>query len=108
MNIKYNLHDSLIEQVVYDVKNGTVDIKMDLCNWLQNGYVEGDPENKIIHMLFSEVSYMKKEYYEYDLDSSEILDVSEIDNNTIKIVFNGDSDVGIITISSNNIHFIDE
>ncbi len=103
--LKYNLHDSLIESVNYDFKNMMLDITIDLCNWLQDNYVESEPENIIIHMIFSNVISFDTKFLNFKFDSNEIIDVIEIDNNTIKIVFMGEKDIETFIISANKIMF---
>ena len=36
--LKYDLHDSLIEQVVYQDVHRRVEMRVKLCNWGQSGY----------------------------------------------------------------------
>ena len=52
----YYLHDSLIEKIIYE--NNTVELTIDFCFWMQEGYREGDPETGIIHLRFPDVSNM--------------------------------------------------
>lgn len=48
------LHDSLVEKVVYE--NNTVDITIDFCFWMQEGYRENEPETGIIYLHFPDVT----------------------------------------------------
>jgi len=105
MQIKYNLHDSLIESVVHDAINNNVIITIDLCNWLQSNYVEEEPENKIVHMIFEKIKQFDVRFEFYNFDSNEILEVIDIDDRTIKIVFMGKDDVDSIVISADNVKF---
>ena len=79
--IKYNLHDSLIESVNYDFQNKILDITIDLCNWLQDNYIESEPENIIIHMIFSDVINFDTKFLNFNFNSNEIFDVIEINDN---------------------------
>ena len=58
MNIKYNLHDSLIESFRFDPFSKTAFLEIDLCNWMQDGYEENEPESKTITIVFYDVSYI--------------------------------------------------
>ena len=48
------LHDSLVEKVAHE--NNTVDITIDFCFWMQEGYSENEPETGIIHLHFPDVT----------------------------------------------------
>ena len=48
------LHDSLVEKVAYE--NNMVDITIDFCFWMQEGYRENEPETGIIHLHFPDVA----------------------------------------------------
>ncbi|ORX63528.1 hypothetical protein BCR32DRAFT_287691 [Anaeromyces robustus] len=105
MKIKYNLHDSLIEKLSYDSLNKTAFLEIDLCNWMQNDYEKNQPENKIICIIFNEVSYIDPKYLNFDFDSNEILNVTNINDNTINIVFISDPDVCELTITAKSITY---
>lgn len=56
---KYNLHDSLIESVKYDVADKTLRLIVSLCIWAQDEYAEGEDavqENEMIQIEFSHVT----------------------------------------------------
>ena len=53
---KYYLHDSGLDEIIVDQENRTVRLLVDLCNWMQDDYVEGEPEIKPIEIVFSGVS----------------------------------------------------
>ena len=48
------LHDSLVEKVTYE--NDAVDLTIDFCFWMQEGYRENEPETGIIHLHFPDVT----------------------------------------------------
>lgn len=52
----YYFHDSLVEKVVFE--NHTVDMTIDFCYWMQEGYCEEDPETGIINLHFPSVADM--------------------------------------------------
>lgn len=56
---KYNLHDSLLESVKYDVANKTLRLIVSLCLWAQDGYTKAEDvsqENEMIQIEFSHVT----------------------------------------------------
>lgn len=55
----YDLHDSGLDEITVDKDNKIVRMRIDLCNWLQEDYVEGEPEIKPIELVFSVVTEME-------------------------------------------------
>jgi len=49
--LKYNFHDSLIEDVNYIPNEAKLEIKIKLCNWMQSDYKDSDI-TKITFALF--------------------------------------------------------
>lgn len=54
---KYYLHDSSLIEIIVGKEEKTVRLIVDLCSWMQDDYVEGEPEIKPIEILFSGVTY---------------------------------------------------
>ena len=52
---EYYLHDSFIKSVEKDDNNHTVTLSINFAFWLQRDYVEGNPENGIIKVVFRNV-----------------------------------------------------
>lgn len=52
----YYFHDSLVEKIVFE--NHAVDMTIDFCFWMQEGYDEKDPETGIINLHFPSVADM--------------------------------------------------
>ena len=52
---KYCLHDSGLDEIIVDHEERTVRLLVDLCNRMQDDYVEGAPEIKPIEIVFSGV-----------------------------------------------------
>jgi len=50
----HELHDSLLTEVV--VNEDRIELTIDFCYWMQNGYQETEPETGIIHLCFSDIS----------------------------------------------------
>ena len=73
----YNFHDSLVEEIVHAEEK--IQIRIDFCNWKQDGYKDGDEETKEMSLIFENV-------YHTDIpaikpNSDEIIDVKEVKNN---------------------------
>lgn len=51
-----SLHDSVVKSVEHDAKANTVRIHLDLCNYAQAGYQEGQPELVAGTLEFSGIS----------------------------------------------------
>jgi hypothetical protein len=75
---KYDFHDSLIESIGIDEKNNQITMLIFLCNWLQKGYAENQPENIRIKLVFKNVSDLSKEESGNRQFSDEIVDVQHI------------------------------
>ena len=72
---KYSFHDSTIEKINYNSIENVLTITIDFCYWMQNDFVDGNKENGLVDLVFSDV-------YEYDnllgdIDSFTILDILE-------------------------------
>lgn len=75
---RYDFHDSLIECIYFDQKEKDLTIDIDFCCWAQEGYIESDPETKMIKVKFKNVNS-----YE---GLSGVIDSYSIDN--IKLIGN--------------------
>ncbi|MDO4941132.1 MAG: hypothetical protein Q4E33_05530 [Erysipelotrichaceae bacterium] len=80
----YEFHDSLINNIKFNQEKGTLSINIELCNYEQKYYKEGDDEIIIIDVIF-------KGCKSYDslvgeLDAYSILDT--VLNNDNQITFN--------------------
>ncbi len=53
----YYLHDSSLIEIIVGKEEKNVRLIVDLCSWMQDDYVEGEPEIKPIEILFSGVTY---------------------------------------------------
>lgn len=107
MNLKYNLHDSLIEELNYNKDENRLEIKIELCNWKQIEYKDTEPELVDIRIVFDDIQQYEISVSNFIFDSNEILDVLNIDKNTIKIVFMAENDAETIIISAKNIYYVD-
>jgi len=103
--LQYNLHDSLIESVRYFADRRRVEIGIDLCNWMQPGYTDPEPENVRVTMVFEGVGRFEMSDAGYLFDGDEILVADEIDERTVKIVYRTAKDVGIILVTADRIVF---
>ena len=99
---RYYLHDSLVEKVSHE--NNTVDITIDFCFWMQEGYRKEDPETGIIHLHFPDVDAFSGPTG--NIDDYSILD-ADYQNNCLTLLllddFNNTSYELKITSSSGNI-----
>lgn len=93
---KYNLHDSLLESITHDETTKKVVLSVDFCYWQQEGYQEDMDETGMIFIEFDEVESFK--YVPYQINSDEIVDISQEDNRITLTVFND--------ISNDNIDII--
>lgn len=50
---KYYFHDSCITRIDYHSDSRRLEITMDFCQWAQEWYVEQDPENIWLKLIFS-------------------------------------------------------
>ena len=104
--IKYNLHDSLIEKVDYLADNRRVEIRIELCNWQQSGYRDSEPEMLSIDMIFEEVERYELSLENYVFCSDEILNVVELDDQTIKIIFLTENGAEEMIIKAKKVSYI--
>lgn len=105
---KYNLHDSLVNNIQYDNIEKKLIIDIELCNWLQSDYTEGESEMMNGTIEFTGISNYYHEPTNMSFDSDEILSIETLaDTNSkdekIKIVLRGDSDVKLITFNAKSI-----
>ncbi len=56
---KYYLHDSGLNSITIDRNGKTVRLSVDLCNWMQDNYIEEEPEIKPIEIVFFGVTKME-------------------------------------------------
>ena len=53
LNKKYNFHDRFIDSIHYEKLRSEVTLKIELCNWMQRDYREGEPETSEVQFVFS-------------------------------------------------------
>ena len=75
---KYELHDSIIENIEYDVNKRMLFMELDFCFWMQKDFQDGDMETGKMILQFLDVN-------QYDglqgvIDSFSILDVNILDD----------------------------
>lgn len=69
----YYLHDSYFDEVLYDAGNSSVYMKICFCLWMQDDFHEGDPENCLLNVKFTDVSDFSYDAEEIDYDNIGIL-----------------------------------
>ncbi len=52
---KYYLHDSFFNTVDYNPSKRELTLLIDFCFWMQDDYVEGEPENGFLRAVFHDV-----------------------------------------------------
>jgi hypothetical protein len=67
---KYYFHDSGIAKVEFDPEAQEAILLIDFCNWMQKDYSDGEEENIVLKLLFSDVSRISGE--------KPLLDVNDI------------------------------
>ena len=104
---KYFWHDSLVEKLEYDENKNVVTIWVELGNWRQEGYKESEPENLECVLKFSGVSNFQHEpeeliYNDDEILSFEVIDVTDSNEDELKLVLLGNSDTKVISFNSND------
>ncbi len=54
---KYNLHDSYFEKVTYNEGLKTLILIINFAFWMQEDYVDGNPENGKLQVVFKNVNF---------------------------------------------------
>lgn len=83
---KYNLQDSLLEEVEYNKEKKIARLTIDFCYWQQENYTEDVPETGDISIEFQEVDELC--YESYPINSDEIVSASLEGNKLELMVFN--------------------
>ena len=104
--LNYELHDSLIEKILYSPDQKKVEIFVELCNWKQKDYKESEPEMLNMCILFEGVESFQLSNPDYKFDGNEILDVSETEDSTTKFSFLTEDDVETILIIAQKIECV--
>lgn len=103
---KYIWHDSLVENIEYDNESSTVNICVELGNWRQENYMEGEPETLKCILKFTGITSFCYEPQKLSFNDDEILCfevVEKLNRNVekIKLVMLGLKDTKVITFISN-------
>ena len=80
---EYDFHDSLLEEISCD-NNKRVFLKIDFCNWKQEGYDDSKEETSIISIVFNDVSSVV--IPKFELNSDEIIKFEVFENGCVKII----------------------
>ena len=83
---KYYMHDSLIDYISYE--NSTVSMTIDFAFWMQNWYVQGNPETGPLKLEFKNVSFYQCPD-QIPLDEVSILEIS-IEDDILKFALLND------------------
>ena len=97
----YNFHDSGILEI--SKNDGFVSLKIMYCLFMQEDYVDGNPENSIIKVTFKNVTNYVNSHNTFNDDT--ILEV-EVNNNCVKfVVEDNNRDVYNIIIEADTFDF---
>lgn len=72
---QFNLHDSYIENIGYELLNSSLIITLNFCNWAQADYKSNEPENLIGNLIFHEVTDVHISNQYMSIHDNRILDV---------------------------------
>ena len=99
----YNLHDSILEKAINNSNDNTLEMEIELCNWKQSSFVEGQPEMLKLNFIFKGVSMFCTEPCEYRLDDDDILEVQLSNDGMLKIVTRNDFGINVFSIVANSV-----
>jgi hypothetical protein len=105
---KYYLHDSLVEDIRYLQDEKKLKLEIELCNWRQPSYQDGEPEILKLDFIFTDVTKFEMEPETMLFESDEILEISStitdvFGNEAIKMVLRGEEEVKIVNIIANEV-----
>lgn len=102
---KYDFHDSCVVEILHERES--IKIKIDLCMWRQQGYIDGEKEIKEVILKFYSVQDYKwdSDKKEEEVDYDTIMEIS-YNEKLIKIILL-DDDVSIITFKCTDAELIE-
>ena len=65
----FNLHDSLLENCIYNFDSKELCFEIDFCYWAQKNYKNGDTDNGIVNIRFFDVYEFVRDDYVIHSDS---------------------------------------
>ena len=78
---KYYLHDSGLNEIIIEPNNSIVRLVVELCNWMQDEYVEGEPEMLPIELTFIGVTETANLERDIDKDCGDEFISADVDSN---------------------------
>lgn len=105
VDIKYDFHDSTIEDIVYMNNKKELKLKICLCNRRQKDYRNGDPEMTELYMVFHDVKSFEIEGSKEMYIDGELIEVKQIDSSTLKFIVLSNADTRNITISAREVSY---
>ncbi|MBN2909203.1 hypothetical protein JQC72_06660 [Polycladomyces sp. WAk] len=87
-----NLHDSLMESIHFIEDKKELRINLELCNWKQKNYKEGEAELVSKILIFKDVEEYNIEP-DFPINSDEILEVKITEPSKVEIIILGESDI---------------
>jgi len=86
-----NLHDSILDNMVYDYQHKTVIMTIDFAFWMQSNYKKSEPETGMIQLTFSNVADFQAPK-EIDYGNTSFLGCTLKDDSLIFILLNDFTD----------------
>ncbi|MDO4569034.1 MAG: hypothetical protein Q4D38_01455 [Planctomycetia bacterium] len=81
---KYEFHDSGLEGVLYHSETQHAEVEIEFCNWKQDYFKKGMPEQPIIRLVFTGVSEMEHAGLDQYDEGNTILDASLVQNHSVQ------------------------
>lgn len=100
---RYDLHDSMIENVHVSKISQTITVDITLCNWKQPNYSEDEPELISSSLVFENIYEFEIEPKDTHFDGDEIIQTETIEKNNkekLKIVAYDGKDTKIMNITA--------
>lgn len=101
----FDLHDSLLENAVYDPITNELLLSVELANWRQKDYEETEPEMVNGTFTFSNVTHYSTDPDSFTFNSNEIMDIRmmDINPNGIEIVTLDNGKIVTFTIEATEV-----
>lgn len=96
---QFNVHDSYIENIGFELLNGNLIITLNFCNWAQADYEPNQPENLIGNLTFQEASGVHISNQYLALHDNRILDVRQEELDILTFVIEVPEPEGITLLS---------
>lgn len=99
----YNFHDSILENVTYNLNDRIIQMEIELCNWKQCNFVAGNSEMFKRRILFVNVSSFRTEPFDYKVNHDDILNAELCCDGKLKMVTINDLGINIFNIGASSV-----